>query len=334
MPMSSNRRLTESHGVGSFSRRAVLATLAASGVGAWAQGAYPNRSITLWVPSAAGGATDAFGRAVADSLSRRLNVPVVVENKPGAGGALAAITLSSGKPDGYTLAIAPAAIFRFSLMQKTQFDPLKDLTYISMMGGYSYGIVVPTDSPYQNLADMLAHAKANPGAVTYSHPGVGSSGHLVMEELAVKTGVKFTPVPYRGTPEAMTAVLGKQVSAMAGLIEFAPQVEAGKLRVLATLGAQRVKIFPNVPTLREQGVDLVSDGSFGICAPRGTDPTVVRVLQDALKASLDDPRLLGVYERYTMPVIYMNAREYEGFARRSVANETDLLGRLSLIRKD
>jgi tripartite-type tricarboxylate transporter receptor subunit TctC len=323
------------HNATGMSRRTALAAVGtAVAMPLRAQSTFPSRPITLLAPSAPGGSTDAICRALADAVSRRLNVPVLVQNRPGAGGALAAASLAGAKPDGYTIALMPLAVFRFAMMQKTAFDPLRDISYVVALGGYVFGVAVAAESPHQTSGELLAFAKKHPGEVTYGHAGIGTTPHLAMEELAIKTGVKLTAVPYKGSIDALSALLGKQIDVMAGTTEFAPHVQAGKLRVLATMGAQRAAAFPDAPTLREAGVDIVNQSPFGIGAPHGTEPHVVRTLHDAFKAALDDPRVMQTYDRFMLPVLYMNSKDYDAFAHRTVAVERDMLGRLGLLRSD
>jgi tripartite-type tricarboxylate transporter receptor subunit TctC len=298
-----------------------------------AQG-FPARPITLIAPSVVGGSTDVICRAMAESVGRRLGVPVVVENKAGAGGSLGGLALASARPDGYTVALLPLAIFRMPLMQKMAFDPLRDIAYVAGLGGFVFGLAVKADSPFQHLNDLIDYARQHPGEVSYGHAGIGSTPHLAVEELAQKTGVQFTAVPYKGSNEALAALLGGQVSMMSGTTEFAPHVQSGKLRVLATLGAKRAAAFPEAPTLRELGVDIVNESPFGIGAPRGTDPAVIRTLHDAFRASLDEPTVKSVYSRFMMPMIPMTSAEYEAFARRTAASERSTLARLGLLRTE
>jgi len=244
------------------------------------------------------------------------------------------MALAGARPDGSTLALLPLGVFRIALMQKVAFDPLRDIAYVAGLGGYVFGLAVPGNAPYRTLNDLLAFARAHPGEVTYGHAGVGSTPHLAVEELAQKTGVQFTAVPYKGSNEALAALLGGQVSMMSGTTEFVPHVQAGKLRVLATMGARRAAGFPDVPTLREAGVDLVNESPFGIGTARGTDPAVVQRLSEALRAALDEPAVKATFERYMLPVMPMTPVEYEAFARRTVEVERVTLTRLGLLRKD
>lgn len=295
---------------------------------------FPSRPITLIAPSVPGGSTDAVCRAMAESVARRLGVPVVVENKAGAGGSLGALALASAKPDGYTVALLPLAVFRIALMQKTAFDPLRDVAYVAGLGGFVFGLAVPASASYRTLGELLDHARKHPGEVTYGHSGVGSTPHLAVEELALKTGAKLTAVPYKGSNEALAALLGGHISMMSGTTEFIPHVQAGKLRVLATLGAKRAAAFPDAPTLRETGVDIVNESPFGIGVPRGTDAAVIKTLHDALRASLDDPVVQAAFARFTLPIVPMSTADYEAFARRTVEAERATLTRLGLLHKE
>lgn len=298
-----------------------------------AQATFPSRPITLIAPSVPGGSTDVVCRALAESVARRLGVPVAVENKAGAGGALGAMALAGARPDGHLVALLPLATFRVALMQKTAFDPLRDIAYVAGLGGFVFGLAVPASAPFRTLADLLAHARQHPGEVTYGHAGVGSTPHLAVEELALKTGVSLTAVPYKGSNEALAALLGGQVQMMSGTTEFVPHVQAGKLRVLATLGAKRSPAFPEAPTLREQGVDIVNESPFGIGVPRATDAAVVRTLHDAFRAALDEAPVQAAFARYHLPILPMGSAEYEAFARRTVDAERATLARLGLLQR-
>lgn len=320
-----------------MNRRRAIGALALSSAVPFGQvfaQSFPQRPITLIAPSVVGGSTDMICRTMAEAVGRRLGVAVVVENKAGVGGSLGALALASAKPDGYTVALLPLATFRLPLMQKMGFDPLRDIAYVAGLGGFTFGLAVSNDAPWRNMAEMLDHARKHPGEVTYGHAGIGSTPHLAVEELAQKTGVKLTAVPYKGSNEALAALLGKQISFMSGTTEFAPHVESHKLRVLATLGAKRAPEFPDVPTLRESGVDIVNESRFGVGVPRGTDPPIIRTLHDAFIASLDEPAVKAAYARYMLPVIPMSSAEYEAFAQRTVVAERATLARLDLLRKD
>ena len=314
-------------------RRSFVAALAAAAGSVRAEAPFPTRPITLIAPSVPGGSTDVICRALAESVSRRLGVPVLVENKAGAGGALGGMALAGAKPDGYLVALLPLAVFRVALMQKTSFDPLRDIAYVAGLGGFVFGIAVPANAPWRTLPDLLADARKQPAAISYGHAGVGTTPHLAVEELALKTGVEFTAVPYKGSNEALMALLSGQVQMMSGTTEFVPHVQSGKLRVLATLGSRRAASFPDVPTLRESGVDIVNESPFGIGVPKGTDAAIVRTLHDAFRAALDDAPVQAAFARFQMPILPMSSAEYQAFAQRTVEAERATLARLNLLQR-
>ena len=160
---------------------------------------------------------------------------MVVENKGGAGGTLGAEALATtAQPNGYTISQIPISVFRLPYMQKMNYDPLKDFTYIINLSGYTFGIVVKKDAPWKTFNEFMAYAKANPGKVSYGTPGIGTSLHLTMEMLASKQGIKWTHVPFKGTAETIAAILAGQVTVGADASGWGPQVESGDLRLLVT----------------------------------------------------------------------------------------------------
>ena len=204
---------------------AAAATVALPSIGQ-AQ-AFPSRPIKLICPWPAGGPTDAVMRAIAESAGKTLGGTVIVENKGGAGGTLGAIELVNAKPDGYTLSQMPLGIFRIPHMQKVQFDPLKDFTYIACLTGYTFGLVVRADSPIMNIKDLVAFAKANPGKFTYGSTGAGTTPHLVIEEFSQRAGIKLQHIPYKGNADGMAALLGGHVMSHSDSTGWAPHVDSG-----------------------------------------------------------------------------------------------------------
>lgn len=292
---------------------------------------FPNHPITLLCAFPAGGPTEQVLRAAAEVAARSLGQPIVVESKPGAGGTLAPIALKNARPDGYTLSQIAISVFRIPHMQKVpQLDALKDFTYIINLTGYTFGLVVPADSPWKTLKQYVDDAKKNPGKLNYGSTGTGTTPHLAMEEFASKAGIQLTHVPYKGSADLMVAILGGHLNAASDSTGWAQQVDTGKLRLLATFGPRRTKRWPDVPTLTELGYDTVSESPFGIAGPAGMDPAVVRTLHDAFKKALDDPKVLAMLERFDQPVIYMGPEEYTRFARQSVESERATIERLGL----
>lgn len=295
---------------------------------------FPTRTIKLICPWPAGGSTDVVMRALAESAGKIMGQSVIVENKPGAGGTLGAVELINAKPDGYTLAQIPVGVFRIPHMQKVQFDTLKDFTWIICLTGYTFGLVVPIDSPIKNIKDLVAFAKANPDTFTYGTPGTGTSPHLAVEEFAQRAGIKLSQIPFKGSAHNLQAVLGGHVMAMSDSTGWGPLVDAGKLRLLATYGSKRTTRWPDVPTLNELGYDTVSDSPFGVCGPKGMDPKVVKIIHDTFKKTLDDPAVLAVFKQYDQPVIYMNTADYTKYAKDSFFTEKKTIERLGMANKD
>jgi tripartite-type tricarboxylate transporter receptor subunit TctC len=295
---------------------------------------FPTRTIKLICPWPAGGSTDVVMRALAESAGKIMGQSVIVENKPGAGGTLGAVELINAKPDGYTLAQIPVGVFRIPHMQKVQFDTLKDFTWIICLTGYTFGLVVPIDSPIKNIKDLVAFAKANPDTFTYGTPGTGTSPHLAVEEFAQRAGIKLSQIPFKGSAHNLQAVLGGHVMAMSDSTGWGPLVDAGKLRLLATYGSKRTTRWSDVPTLNELGYDTVSDSPFGVCGPKGMDPKVVKIIHDTFKKTLDDPAVLAVFKQYDQPVIYMNTADYTKYAKDSFYTEKKTIERLGMANKD
>jgi tripartite-type tricarboxylate transporter receptor subunit TctC len=318
-------------------RRVALAgTVAAAATGllarpTLAQGAFPERPIRMICPWPPGGSTDIQTRAICDAASRRLGQPIVIDNRPGVSGTLGAQAVKDARPDGYTLTQMPISVFRLpQMMQRPNFDTLNDFTWIIHVTGYLFGVVVRADRPWRTWQDFIAYAKANPGKVTYGTPGVASSLHITMEQIAQRLGIEWTHVPFRGGAENQQATLAGTVDATADSTGWAPLVEAGQLRLLVVWSSERAKRFPDVPTLRETGIDIVSESPYGFAGPKGMEPAVVRRLHDAFKEALYDPAHLQTLERLDMQPVYLNSEDYAAFARRLWQEEGEMIRRLGL----
>ena len=296
---------------------------------------FPNRSITLICPWPPGGSTDQHLRIVAQLASKYLGQTVIVENKPGAGGTLGAIALAStAKPDGYTIAQLPLGVFRFPHMQKVQYDPKKDFTYLIGLSGYTFGLVVRPDSPWKTLEEFVAAGKAKPGMISFGSTGNGTSPHLLMEDLQLKTGAKYQHVPFKGNAEGMNAFLGGHIDAMSDASGWGTHVDAGKARLLATFTEQRTKRWPTAPTAKEQGLDIVYPSPYGLAGPKGMDPKVVQILHDAFKKAIEDPEHLKTLEKLDQILWYKSSADYTKYAMDTYESERSTLDRLGLMRKD
>jgi tripartite-type tricarboxylate transporter receptor subunit TctC len=293
---------------------------------------FPQRPITLWVPWPAGGATDLSMRLLAELAGRHLGQKVLTENRPGAGGTLAMPVLQQAAPDGYTIAQMPQPVFRAPLLQRLLWDPIRDTTPILQISGVTFGLVVLAGSPFKSFEELFAYAKANPEALTIATNGVGTTPHIVLDELFAQRGLKWTHVPYKGTSEQMIAVTSGHVMAGVNSNGFAPFVDSGKLRLLATFGEQRTRRWPQVPTLRELGYGIVATSPYGLAGPRGLPPHVVQVLHDAFRLAMNDPQHLAELERYDQEIAYLGPEDYGRAMREAYAAEKRAVERMGLAR--
>ena len=311
------------------------AAAASTAVGSRAAAAdFPTKPVTLICPWPPGGSTDVQMRSLAEATGKHLGQPVVIENKPGGSGTVGPATMvAAAKPDGYTIAQLPITVFRMPHMMKATWDPMKDFSYIIHVTGYTFGVVVKADAPWKTWKEFMAHAKANPGKVTYATPGAGTTLHITMEQIALKEGVKWTQLPMKGGAETTPAVLGGHVHATADSTGWGPQVDAGALRLLVTWGNARTKRWPNVPTLKELGYGIVSNSPFGFAGPKGMDPKIVKVLHDAFRKGMEDPAYLKRLESLDMEPFYMNSEDYAKYAREQYEEAKVIVEKLGLAKK-
>jgi tripartite-type tricarboxylate transporter receptor subunit TctC len=305
----------------------LLCSLSAMGQG------FPARPVTLLITFPAGGPTDIAGRALAEATSKYLGQPVVVENRPGATGTLGAAALVNAKPDGYTVSMTPITVLRLPHMENVSYDPLKDITYLMGVSGYVFAVIVRADAPWKTMAELVAFAKANPDKVSYGSHGIGGSVHLAMEELSSNQGVRFNHIPYKGSADMLTAMLGGHLNVAVDSTGAVPHVAAGKARVLAVFTEKRVPVWPDAPTLTELGYNIVSTSPYGIGVPAATPPAVVKVLHDAFRKGLEDPIHTKVLEKYNQPVWYLSTEDYTKWAREQYERERKIIERIGLTRK-
>ena len=300
-------------------------------MGAHAQ-QYPSKPVTLIVPWPAGGSTDIYFRKLGEVASKHLGQNLVIENRPGGSGNNGPTTMAkTAQPDGYTISQLTISAFRAPHMQKVDWDPINDFTYIIGLAGYTFGIVVKADSPFRTFQDLIGYAKANPGKLSYATPGTGTSLHLAMEEVAAKAGVQFLHIPFKGYADGAIALMGGHVMVQVDSTGWAKQVDAGAQRLLATLGDKRTRW--GAPTVKELGVDTVSNSPFGLVGPKGMQPQVVKVLHDAFKKSLDDPDYLKVLATLDQPAWYQSSQDYAKWAAETFKAERLTIERVGLLSK-
>ena len=293
---------------------------------------FPSRPITLICPWPPGGSTDVHLRKFAEIAQKHLGQPVVIENKPGASGTLGPSTMAAtARPDGYTLAQYPISLIRVAHMQKSAWDPIRDFSFILGLTGYTFGVVVKSDSPFRTFRDLIDYARANPGKMSFGSTGNGTSPHLLMEEVAMKTGVRFLHVPFKGNADSTQALMGGNIMAQSDATGWGRHVDSGAFRLLVTFGEKRTRW--DAPTAREMGMDVVSYSPYGIVGPKGMEPQLVRALHDAFKKTLDDPEHLKLLAQLDQVHWYKSSEEYAKYAAETLAAERATIERVGLLAK-
>ena len=290
---------------------------------------FPNRALTIVVPTGPSGQTDIFARLIAEHLRNRLGQPVVVDNKPGAGGSIAGRYLASRPADGYTLMYGSMStiIIAPQLQQPLAYDSRKAFAPIALTQSGTTPMVVRAEVPVSSARELVEYAKRNPGKLNYGSQGIGSVGHLAMELFAGRTGISITHVPFNGTGAALVALLGGQVdTVLADILTSRPHVQSGKFRYVSQLAVQRSPALPNTPTLAEELSipELAMDFWLGAFAPAGTPDPIVQRLNQEIAAVMNMPSVKERLEATTMvtPVI-----SPEQFAKQ-VASQWEIWGKV------
>jgi len=292
--------------------------------------AFPNKPITLICPWPAGGSTDLHLRRLAEIASKSLGQNVLIENRPGGSGMNAPVAMAkNARPDGYTISQLVITAFRMPHMQKVDWDPIGDFTYILGLAGYTFGVVVKADSPFKSFKDAIAWAKANPGKLSYATPGQGTSLHFAMAEIEARTGVQFLHVPFKGYADGATALMGGHVMMQIDSTGWARLVDAGTLRLLATLGDKRTRW--NVPTMRELGINTVSVSPYGLVGPKGMTAPVVKALHDAFKKASDDPENHKILHQLDMVHWYKSSEDYARWGVEMLKSERATVERAGML---
>jgi tripartite-type tricarboxylate transporter receptor subunit TctC len=291
----------------------LAATLLAGGVAA--QGAWPTKPIRMVVPFTAGSGTDIIARTVGDVMAKSLGQPIVIDNKPGAGGTIGAAQVAKSDPDGYTVLIHSSGhALNPSIYPALAYDTVKDLTGVTPLAALPNVLVVSPARGWKTVADLVAAAKAHPGQMNYASAGMGSATHMNAEKFRLRAGIEAQHVPFKGTPEALSDIIGGRNDwFFAPLSSALPLIKDGKLQALAVSTAQRSPALPNVPTTVEAGIPD-SDYTFwvGMIVPSATPPAVIQRLHDEALKALNSPEVkerlvkLGA-EPFTMAPEQFNA---------------------------
>lgn len=281
----------------------------------WARAStsWPNKPVTMLVPFTAGGPTDTQMRAIANAAGKLCGQPWLVVNQPGVSGTLAPTTMANGAaPDGHTLSLITPALFRLPHLQKVSYDAMTDFSYIAGLTSYVYGLSVANDARWKTLEDLVAYARQNPGRLNVAAVGRGTLGHITASQLERKAGVSINYVPFKGGSEAVTALLGGHVDAMleAG---WGAMAQAGRLRVLAVAEEQRLPRWPDVPTLRERGLDIVVQSIIGVAGPKGMAPEVLQRIAATLREATQDAAYVRALETESMPNRFLATAAYQQY---------------------
>lgn len=254
---------------------------------------YPDKPVTLLIPYPPGGSADMLARPLGAELQKKWGQPVVLEYKPGAGGAIASAQLARAKPDGYTLLMVLAAhAINPSLYPSLPYDTRKDFAPVSLVATLPMLVAAPLGTPANNIAELIAYGKSHPGKLSFASAGNGNTSHLAAEMFKSQTGADMMHVPYKGSGPAVVALLGGEVSLMFDSISTSlPQVQAGKLKALAVTGERRSPLLPDVPTVAETVPGFVVNGWYGVLAPAGTPPAVVNTLSRDIANAVAVPAL-------------------------------------------
>ena len=285
--------------------------------------AYPTKPVKIIVAFTAGSATDILARVVADNLTKSLGQPFVVENKPGAGGSVGTAQAKDAPADGYTLVAAGSGPFGINpaIYSKLPYDPLTDFEPIGNIVLTPQTIVVGAQAPYKSIKELVAAAKAKPGEIAYASLGNGSTSHLTMEAFMSAAGIKLNHIPFKGSSDAQTQIIGGQVPLMSDTVSgVLAQVKAGKLRAIGVAIPQRSPYLPDVPTVAEQGYPgFESVGWIGLAAPKGTPAAVLDKLNAELKKIHQDPAVRAKLEQLAFTPVTGSRQEFGDWIKSEIA---------------
>ncbi len=313
-------------------RRTLIAALSSTMLAGIAQAqtpAFPTRAVTMVVPFAAGGITDQIARALAQKMGENLGQAVIVDNKPGGGGQIAASAVKQAPADGHTIFVAATEMFAINqnLFRKFSYDPLKDFTPISSLIASPLVLVVPATSPINSLQDLAQQATTRKGGLNYASQGLGSIGHLLGELFRGQTGGEYSHVAYKGSAPALQDVMAGQVDMMFDpVITTAPLIAGKKLKPLAIAAAKRSPQLPDVPTLGELGIKGVDAGVwFGAVAKTGTPAPAIKRLNAAFLTALQDPEVLKRFSEQGMQPFPSTPEQFGSFMQSEVSRWAPLI---------
>jgi tripartite-type tricarboxylate transporter receptor subunit TctC len=290
---------------------ALILLLTASGYPQEAEIAkFPSRPITYIIPLPPGGPTDLAIRLISKEAEKYLGQPIVIVNKPGGTLTIGIAAIAAAKPDGYTIGYAGhSGMFVVPLLEKVPYHPIKDLKPIMQFGGYNFGVIVKADSPSKDFQDLISYARQNPKKLTYGTSGANSMQYIIMEQIAKKEKMQITHIPFKGTPEVQTALLGGHILFGAGDFNYS-LLEAGQIRLLLLLRDERSAEYPKTPILKDLGYDIPCPMTFNVFAPKGIPDGIAKKIEDAYTQAMKEPAFIkGMKEDLLLPIVHRNHKE-------------------------
>ena len=291
-----------------------------------AQANYPNKTVKMIVPLTPGSGADIAGRIVAKNLAESWKQPVIIENRPGAGGLVGTGVVVNSDPDGYTLLVQSASYAANPAIYKKLPYDLKSLKDVNILGTSPYALVVSAESPYKSLKDLVNAAKSKPEIIPFASAGVGSSTHLAAEYFNQTMGIKMLHVPFKGSPEAIQeTIAGRTAYYMAPLQTAIAQIQGGKVRALGVTSATRAEAAPEIPTIAEQGFQNFEIGLWvGVWAPSATPAGVLQKINTDINRALQDSDVKSAYAKAGITIKPMNLAETEKFVRSEIIKYTKI----------
>ncbi len=293
---------------------------------------YPSKPSTYVCPVPPGTGTDLSIRLVAKELEKILGQPVVVVNKPGAALTIGTAFVATAKPDGYTIGFTGGPpLFFTPLLEKVPYHPINDLRMVAQYGGFNFGVIVKGDSPFKTFKDLVDYARQNPKKLAYGTTGTNSMPHITMERIAKQENIQITHIPFKGTPESQTALLGGHILAAAG--DFGVSlVESGQTRVVMLLKEEKSPEYPNVPILKELGYDLPYPMIISVITAKAVPDAIVAKLGDAFLKATKEPAFIKGMKELHLPIMYRNGKELDAYVAKNYEYYTKLFKELGLIK--
>jgi tripartite-type tricarboxylate transporter receptor subunit TctC len=271
---------------------------------------YPSKPITFITPLPPGGPTDLAIRLLSKEAEKHIGQPIVISNKPGGTLTIGIAAIAAAKPDGYTIGYCGhSGMFVVPLLEKLPYHPIKNLEPIIQVGGYNFGVIVKADSPYKDFRDLIAYARQNPKKLTYGTSGANSMQNIIMEQIARKEKVQITHIPFKGTPEVQTALLGEHILFGAGDFN-ASLLEAGQIKLLLLLRDENSAEYPKTPILKDLGYDIPSPMTINVFGPKGLPEGIIKKIEDAYTKAMKEPAFIkGMKEDLLLPIVYRNRKQ-------------------------